>query len=929
MLEIRLSGKFEVKRDGKPITISSRIAQSLFAYLVISAGTSHRREKLAGMFWPDLPEEKARAYLRHEIWRVRKALCGGSTTDYVQADNIGISFDSSANYWLDVNPMKQLNGASTIIESADALLHYRGEVLPGFYDDWVIAEREQVQAIYEQAISRMLKSLEDEERWSEILAWGERWISFSPGAESAYRYLMIAYDSLGDRARVASTYERCKAALLDLGLEPSQECRALLFKRTPKLKLPIPLTSFVGREKELQETAELVAKARLVTLTGAGGIGKTRLSIQLAGTVLERFPDGAWFVDLASTVDPDRVPDTVATVLGLIDSGNSTTPMTDRLLNYLCPRKSLIILDNCEHLVAACAFLAHTLLTSCEGLSILATSRKALRVEGEHHYRVPSLSIPAEDDELEPGLLVRNESIRLFVERAAVASPAFSLDARNAPSIAQICRMLDGIPLAIELAAARVQMFTVDKILRRLEERFTLLRSVWRTTPSRHRTLRATLEWSYDLLAEPEQTLFRRLAVFSGGWTSEAAEAVCSDDGIKHSEVLHLLEQLVNHSLVIIETVQGEVPGPKGGSLRYRALDTIREFARNKFVDVPIDQLRDKHLRYFLKKAEEIEPLLTGPDQSTWMDYLEFELHNFRAALDWSISNKMAEESLRLFGSLAWFYFIHCHFREGLQWFERVLKLRQGTSNSVQAKAIGDGSWLNYAMGDIAIASARRLESAELYRKAGDLKGLSTQLQFVGVVESERGNGVQARLFLQESLRISLSIHNRPAMPRVLLQLGLSAESAGDHATAWRYFEESLAICREVGEGHLLMMVLGTMGDLALAQGNTLQAREYYRESLEIGIRLKNKRTIAKTLLSFAELFSAEEGYAKSAQLTGFAKTLFSQSDSLTESHSSDIQRLAEVPKQHLGDDRYRQEFESGTNLRMEQAVEIALKPHA
>jgi predicted ATPase/DNA-binding SARP family transcriptional activator len=917
MLEVRLIGKFDIQCNGKPVIISSRAAQSLFAYLILTAGTSHRREKLAGMLWPDAPEEKARAYLRHELWRIRKALSSRSKADYLLVDDLSICFNPSVEYWLDVTVLRNAGDASSSDELISALHVYEGELLPGFYEDWVTLEREHVQTLYEQKMGLLLELLEKERRWKEMLEWAERWISLGEAPEAAFRYLMMAYDALGNHAQVTATYERCVQALHELDLEPSEQTRTLAFKRTPKLNIPIPLTSFIGREKELKEVAELLSNSRLVTLTGSGGVGKTRLSIQVVADVLTRFPDGVWFLDLAPLSDPALVPTTLANLLGLRESGE--LPVIDLLRNFFQSRTVLVIFDNCEHLIEACARLAHSLLTSCPSLSILATSRELLRVSGEIPYRVPSLETPNLDVKPAVDTSAKIESVQLFVERAVVASPRFAVSPQNAFAIAQICRRLDGIPLAIELAAARTNILTAEQISERLDDRFRLLKSGLRSALPRHQTLRAMIEWSYDLLSEKEKLLFRRLAVFSGGWTLEAAENVCSTEGIERSEILDLLTQLVNKSLIVVETW--------GGESRYRRLETIRQFAREKLIEATeAGLLHDRHLAYFLTKVEEIAPHLMGAEQSAWMDYLELELDNIRAAMECSISKKKGEESLRLFGSLAWFLFIHCHFQEGLEWFRRTLELRNGTSKQAQAKALADGSWLNYAMGDLATASARRQESADLYRELGDLKGLSTQLQFLGVMEAERGNRAQARPFLEESLRISRAINNRLAIPRVLLHLGLFSESEGDHVIAWHYFEESLTICRELGEGHLTMIVLSWRGSFALAQKNTREARQYCRESLEIGIKLKNKRTIAEEFLSFAEILCTEERYSESAQLQGFAETLFKDSDSLTESHLADIKRTADIPEKRLGEESYRKEFDIGKKLTLEQAVEIALE---
>jgi len=914
MLEVKLIGTFDIQCDGKPVTISSRAAQSLFAYLIINAGISHRREKLAGMFWPDVSEEKARAYLRHELWLIRKAFSSKSKSDTLITDDLNIAFNASAEYWLDAAALESASESASIEELMTALSVFHGELLPGFYDDWVTQEREHLQSIFEQKITRLLETLEGAARWNDILEWAERWISHGQGSEAAYRYLMIAYDALGERAKVTSTYERCVQVLRELDLEPSEQTRALAFKRTHSLNIPIPLTSFIGREKELKEVADLLSKSRLVTLTGAGGVGKTRLSIQVVAEVLDRFPDGVWFLDLAPLSDPALVPYTLVNLLGLRQSGE--IPLTEMLINYFRTRTALLIFDNCEHLIESCAQLVNSLLISCKALSILATSREALRVSGEIHYRVPSLAIPKPDIEFTIDEFSNMDSVRLFAERAAVISSGFAISLQNVAVIAQICQRLDGIPLAIELAVARINTLTVEQISNRLDDRFNLLTGGLRSALPRHQTLRAMIEWSYDLLSERERILFRRLAVFAGGWTLEAAEEVCSEGVIKSNNVLDLLSHLVNKSLVVVETIAGKT--------RYHMLETLRQFALEKLVETAeATQLQDRHRDYFLNEAEEIEPYLMGSEQSSWMDYLESELDNMRLALEWSISNKRGDESLRLFGALAALWYGRCHFREGVKWFRRALELRDKASKTVQANALRHAGSLYFAQDDFSASRTVLRESLNLYRQLGDMKEISTGLQFLGVLEVGQGDFVRARPLLEEGLTISREVNNKPAMIRALINLAYISHMEGDDAIAHEQYKEGLAICRQIQDSHLLSLVLQNLGEFVFTQKNYTKAREYYEETLAICLKLKNKRTIAYALFGFAEIFCAEFKNSQSAQLQGFVLTLLN--GFITETDLRALSKNADNLKAAIGDS-YWKEFEIGKTLRLEQAVEIALK---
>jgi len=867
------------------------------------------------MFWPDATEEKARAYLRHELWTIRKAL---PSNQFLLSDDFSVTFDSSADYWLDRDSLEKLADAASADESMAALAVYQGELLPGFYEDWIILEREHLQSVYEQKMARLLEMLEKEKRWHEVLEWAERWISIGQGPEAAFRALMIAYVALGDRAKVASSYERCVQTLRALDLEPSDQTRALLFKRTSSLNIPIPLTSFIGRERELKEVAQLLSKSRLVTLTGAGGVGKTRLAIQVSAEILEMFPDGVWFLDLAPVNDPALVPITLASLLASYESGDTKSSVMDILISSFRYRSALVIFDNCEHLVTSCAQLVNLLLTSCQNLSVLATSREALRISGEVHYRVPSLAIPKPDIEFTIDEFSNMESVKLFAERAVVISPGFAISPQNALAIAQICQRLDGIPLAIELAAARMNVLTVQQILKRLDDRFNLLTDGMRNAVPRQQTLRATIDWSYSLLPEKERILFRRLAVFTGGWTLDAAEKVCRGEGIESRDVLNLLSQLVNKSLVVVE--MGEL------ETRYRRLEIIREFAREKLIEATeAGRLQDRHLAYFLKKAEEIESDLVGADPSAFLDYLDRELDNLRFALEWSISTEKGSEALRLLGALGSFWFVRSHFLEGAEWFKRALTLKERASKSAQAKALRQAGFLYSAQENFSASRYALRESLAIYRELDDLHEISTGLQSLGVLEVRQRDFTQARGLLEESLSISRAVNNKPAMIQALINLAYISQMEGDNVMAAQQYGEGLEMCRNTDDSHLTSLVLQAMGDFVFAQKNNTKARQYYEEALSICLKLKDKRTIAYALFGIANLLYAEARKAQSAQLQGFAVPLLNELGFVTEMGLADINKAAENLKTSMGDNWYRKEFEIGKMLSLEEAVIIAL----
>ena len=891
MLEVRLLGTFSIKCDGNPVTLSSRAAQSLFAYLILNAGTAHRREKLAGMFWLDASEEKARAHLRHELWRIRKAFAPHSKVNYLFADDINITFNSSAEYWVDTAILRNVSDAAPIEELIEALSLVQGEFLPGFYDKWVTQEREHLQSVHEQKLAQLLESLENEKRWNDVLDWAERWISFGQGPEAAYRYLMVVYDALGEHAKVTSTFQRCVRALRELDLEPSEQTRALAFKRSSKLNIPIPLTSFVGREKELEEVAKLLLKSRLLTLTGAGGVGKTRLAIQVVADVMEMFSDGVWFLDLAPLSDPSLVPSTLINLLGLQESGERS--VTDLLTGYFRSRTALIIFDNCEHLIESCAQLIHSLLLSCEGLTILATSREALRVSGEIPYRVPSLAIPSSDVQCTVNDLANMESIRLFTERAAVISPDFTFNSQNALDIARICERLDGIPLAIELAAARTDVLSVQQIQKGLDDRFHLLTRGMRSSLPRHQTLRAMIKWSHDLLSEKERILYRRLAVFMGGWTLEAAKEVCSGNSIEASDILDLLSQLVNKSLILVEWKQGQ-------ETRYRMLETIRQYAGDRLLESDErEKLRQQHLTYFLKVAEQAEGGLRGAAKKGWMERLEVEHDNLRVALEWSLERNSAglESGLRVAGALFEFWYRRGHYHEGREWLERVFAKVSLTNAHItkrtRAKALYALGVIFWFLSNYHQAWTHAETCLTLHQELKDEAGIAHALSLLGLTARAQRDYARAIPLLEQSLAISRQLGDKQAICYRLHDLALVWWRHGEYKRAERFLDESLTFSFELGDTGSMAEIKAGLAAVAREQGNYHRAHTLFRESLSVFEELGNKYWIAGTLQDLGILSWRQGDYRQAEKQLEASLELF---------HKIGAQRAAARSLSVLGD---------------------------
>ena len=545
--------------------------------------------------------------------------------------------------------------------------------------------------------------------------------------------------------------------------------------------LPLALTSFIGRERDLEQVKDLLRQTRLVTLTGTGGVGKTRLALEVARQVVEDYPDGIWLVELAALADPTLVPHAVAGVLGVTDQPSQ--PITATLVAALRSRRLLLALDNCEHLVAACAALADGLLRSCPRVRILATSREALNITGERVWRVPSLAVP-DGSRLPPlDAFTQIEAVRLFAERAVLAQARFAVTARNAPAVAQVCDRLDGIPLAIELAAARVNALTVDQIAARLDDRFRLLTGGSRTALPRQQTLRATLDWGYDLLPEAERVLLRRLAVFAGGWTLEAGEAIGGGEPIATADVLDRLAGLVVKSFVRMDE--------QGGEARYWLLETVRQYAGERLtVAGEAVVMRDRHRDWYVALAEQAEPALEGrvAGYHTWLCRLDTEHDNLRTALAWSLDSDTLA-GLRLAGSMAEFWRVRRRQGEGARWLEDLLARAPGRT-IVQARAL--------------------FGAGRLYREAGDLP--------------------KARSLLSEALTRCEELGDRWGMAHTLLRLGLMAAADGDEERARALHERSMALGRELGDGFGLALALNTRANLAIRQGDYGRARALLAE---------------------------------------------------------------------------------------------------
>lgn len=745
--------------------------------------------------------------------------------------------------------------------------------------------------------------------------------------------------------------------------------------------LPRHLTPLIGRESELAEVKSLLETTSLLTLVGAGGMGKTRFSLEVAAALLDRYKDGVWFIELAPVSDPALVTRTVAEVLSVHEEAGR--PLLDTFLEFLRSRNLLLVLDNCEHLIEGCARFAAAALGSSSGLRIFASSREALDISGELVWRIAPLPAPYDAARESGDQLLQYSAVRLFVARAAFASPRFRLTAENSAAVARICRQLDGIPLALELAAARVKALRVEQIAERLDDRFQLLTSGSRTALPRQQTLRSAIDWSHDLLTDQERVLLRRLSVFAGGWTLESAEAVCAGDGIGAGDVLDLLARLVDKSLV--------VPDDKAAEPRYRMLETIRQYSREKLVDASeVEQICDRHLAFFTRQAELLEPHFYSPDQVRWYDKAEVELDNLRAAQEHSLSPARVRDGMRMGEALHRYWVARVYWREANEWLKRLLAV-SGTEDvtplrartlfvighvtnyydPTEARRFAEDSlrlarsldyeigiigalwlmgWLNYPKLD-GTAVPYFEESIERARAIDDVHGAVHAYAWYGVYKIGIGDYEGAKLTLREGMvqaervgdyvatklarREGASQAERIGGDATLLgrcagNLGLVAMLQGDYVAAKSYLDQSLALVRGAGNRNSIAETLWLQGRLALRQNDFDPALRHFKESLALYRTYTASVWVTRDLVYIAISHVARHQFAIAARLAGALDArdkALGSIDAHLDSRASIAEYQSAVENLRIGmpATSFDAEWKAGHELTVEQSIELAL----
>jgi len=874
-LTIRLFGPMQVLVHGQPLpALRSRKVLWLLALLTLRQNRPVEREWLAATLWPDLDQPQAYANLRPLLTELRKAL--GSEAERLQSPNRHTLVLELMGADVDVHTFDAAIDNQNLQELASAAALYHGPLLEGCNEDWVFQER----VVREQNCLQALQFLGDAALSggdnSVAISYYRRAVSLDPWREEARRGWMEALSKSGDTNAAMGVYREFVEVLrADPKAIPDEKTSALyqrlrsdMHQRTsthtavpveadlaPSVRgyLPHALTDLVGREDERMEVAVQVRRSRLVTLTGVGGIGKTRLAREVANDVVGEYPDGVWLVALEALSESRLVIPQVAAALGLREE-RERTPLQS-VAEHLRAKRLLLVLDNCEHLLEASAHLIDHLLRECAQVRILATSREALGITGESVWMVPVLAVP-DPKRLPQGhsalirVLMGYESVQLFVERAQAAQRSFDLTPGNTRLVAQVCRQLEGIPLAIELAAARVRAMTVEQIAARLDDHLGLLTVGSRTAQARQQTLRATLDWSYNLLTEPERSLLRRLSVFAGGCTLEAAEQVCAGESIEKKHMQHLLISLVDKSLILFEE-RGALEG------RYRLLEMVRQYAAEGLqAHGEAEPVKNRHRDCFLSLAEEAEPHLKGAEQANRLQRLETEHDNLRAALVHCETEALgAQKGLQLTGALHRFWDMRGDYHEGRAYLGRALK-RAGAqeATAARAKTLNAAGALAHLQGDYEVAGALNEEAQGIQRELGDRTGLAVSLNNLGDLAYGKSDFNAARTLHEESLAISRELEDRAGIALSLFGLGRVAFGQADYNAAGALFEESLIIRRELGDRVAFALSLYSLASVAYSQGDHTTGRTLFEKSLAIRRELGDKGGIGLSLFGLGRM---------------------------------------------------------------------------
>jgi predicted ATPase/DNA-binding SARP family transcriptional activator/Tfp pilus assembly protein PilF len=986
-LEFGVLGPVQVVRDGQPLALGGMKQRALLAIFLLNANELLSRDRLIDALWGERAPPTASHTLETYVHRLRRILQAREEVIVTRPGGYLLRLDLDA---LDLSRFERLldEGRAGTERDAperagaklrEALSLWRGRPLADVeYEPWAAEHVVRLEEMRLDALEERIEADLSAGASRELVGELEALIAAHPLRERPRGQLMRALYRSGRQAEALEVYREGRRVLLDeLGIEPGpvlQELERAILVQDSGLGVPsarrapewvaakgwASTTSFIGRKRERREVGRLLrtAQARLVVLTGPGGTGKTRLALELAAELAPRFRHGAVVVDLVPVMDPEAVLPAIAARLGLGESRGRS--VLDALAGFLQGRETLLVLDNFEHVHAAAPMLGE-LLARTDGPTWLVTSRAPLRLSGEHVYLVPPLELPDAAQHLAPDRLKQLEAVRLFVERATRARVDFELSVVNADDVAELCVRLDGLPLALELAAARVRLLSPQAIVGRLGRRLDLLKSEAPDVPERHRTLRAAIEWSYDLLSEAEQTLFACLGVFTGGFTLDGAEAVVTGLGV---DALDGVESLLDNNLL-------RPLATAGGEPRFGMLETIREYASER-LDTLADarEVHRRHSLYYLAVAVDAEPQLRGPRQLAWLQRLDADNDNLRAALDWATDNGEVEPGLRGAAGLWRYWQIRSLNGEGRERLERLLALDvENLSPIVLADADAAAGRLAFVLGDyeyarsyldkglsvhrdaattpwashtaavlgmIALArgdndTALRLveESVAVARSSHDWWAQSQGLGLLGEVLRARNELGRARLAFEESIRAARECGDLRNIGRVLSVLGLVALDQCDHDRANRLFEEGLVVHRDCGDAWQGSRCLANLGLVARDAGDRAEAKRRFAEAVTMQVETNDREGIATTLSLLAELSFADGWTRRAVRVLSAAQMLRDEVGVFPMNQLRRAEVDVEALRARIGEDAFEEAWAGGRSLMLDEAVAYALEDDA
>jgi predicted ATPase/DNA-binding SARP family transcriptional activator len=946
-LRVQALGGFVVWRGDQPIPsqrwTAHRQSATLFKYLL--SAPDYRRHRMAAVqvLWPgSLADDGKLSTVLHRLLR-RVLEAPPAASDYVRFEGELVVLAATGGTepptdWFDAEAFARAGAAALAGgdcgASRQALALYRGEYLSEEDAPWAVQRRQELQALQLDLLKQLADLYGKQGDYQEAARWFQQALRLDPCNEDLARGLMRLLAKAGRPEEIDRVSTRLLEALALSGRTPSRNILAHTTSLRAEAAMPPvsrsnlrePLSSFVGRTREVAQVQELLASTRLLTLTGVGGCGKTRLALQVAGLLREAYADGVWVIELATCSDPVAVTRIVAGGLGVREVLGST--LGETITDYLRSKQLLLVLDNCEHLRNACASLLAVLLAACPGLHVLATSRERLGLTAsgvETAWQVPLLSVPdlapagtGGQDSAVPAVGA-SDAGQLFLARARASDPAFALTTQNAGAVARICRRLDGIPLAIELSAAQVSAMPAALIAARLDDCFRVLVDGPRTALPRHQTMRAALDWSHDLLREQEQILLRRLSFFAGGWTVQAAEAVCPGDGITAAEVPGLLVAVVNKSLVQFD----------GTAARYRLLEPVRQYERSRLTAPDgAGAIRDRHLHWCAELAEQATPALQGPEPDAWLARLEAEHDNLRAALRWAMDSGNGTAALRLAGALWRFWHVRGHLSEGLGWLEEALAQQPSNGvipTAVRIKAVTGAGVLAAERGDYERAASLLEHRLALAQELGDGRAIAAALNGLGNVAFYQTNYAEATAFLRRSWVLRRTLGDKQAIAAVLTNLGEVARYQRRSKRAALLFGASLALFRDVGDQVGIARALLSQGHLALDQRDLVSARTLYSESGMLFRKMGDRWGTAECLVGSAGLACALRQTERGAQLYAAAAALRDAIGySLPSVDREAFERAVAAVRAELGDASFQVAWEAGWALDLVQAGEEA-----